>query len=128
MLVLALAIVLAPLAWLVIGRMQRGEPALRGGRRWVMVGLGVVLMLRVALAAPLPLRVALCLGALGAAAVWLRRHGNGGGGPGDDDDRPVDPGPDPDAGEPLTAPHERLDPDAFDRARADWEQALKKHD
>jgi hypothetical protein len=74
-----------------------------------------VLALRVTLVAPLPLKAAICLLALGALLVWLRRRGQGGDGPGDDGrDPPVDPGPDPGS--------EDLDLDGFDRARAAWEQ------
>lgn len=129
MLVLALAIVLAPLAWLVIRRMQHADPAARGGiLRWAIACLGAVLALRVALAAPVLARVALGLLALGALAVWLHRRGHGGDGPGDDGrDPPLDPGPDPRPGHRALPRPERLDPEAFDRARAEWEHALKKH-
>jgi len=129
MLVVALVIVLAPLAWLAIKRMQHADPAARrAGLRWVIAGLGAALALRVGLAAPVMLRVALCLLAIGALAVWLRRRGQGGEGPGDDGrDSPVDPGPDPHSGRRAAPPPERLDPEAFDRARGEWEHTLEKH-
>ncbi len=128
MLIVALAIVLAPLAWLVIERMQHADPAARGTRlRWVAACLGAALALRVGLAAPVLLRVALCLLALCTLALWLRGHGQGGDGPGDDGrDPPVDPSPDPRPGHRAAHP-ERLDPEAFDRARAEWAHALKKN-
>ena len=43
-------------------------------------------------------------------------------------DVPVDPEPDPGEGQRAPRPRERLDPDAFDRARAEWEQPLKSSD
>jgi len=129
MLLVALAIVLAPLAWLVIKRMQHVDPAARGtGLRWVIACLGAALAMRVGLAAPVLLRVALCLLAIAALAVWLRRRGQGGDGPGDDNrDPPEDPDPDPRRGQRFAPRPERLDPEAFDHARAGWERALEKH-
>lgn len=127
MLIVALAIVLAPLAWLVIKRMQLADPATRGRRLgWVIACLAAALALRAGLAAPVLLRVALGLLAIGALAVWLRRRGQGGDGPGDDGrDPPLDPDPGP--GHRAAPPPERLESEAFDRARAGWEHALKKH-
>lgn len=129
MLFAALAIVLALLAWLVIKRMQHADPAVRDALlRGVAACLVAAVALRVVLTAPVLLRVALCLLALGTLAVWLRRRGQGGGGPGDDGrDPPVDPSPDPRPGHRAPPHPERLDPEAFDRARAEWEQARKKH-
>lgn len=128
MLILALAILVAPFVWLVIKRMQHADPAARGTPlRWVMACLGAVVALRVALAAPVLLRVALGLFAIGALVVWLRRRGQGGEGPGDDNrDPPEDPDPDPRPGGRALPRPERLDPEAFDRARAGWEHALEK--
>jgi hypothetical protein len=126
MLIVALAIVVIPLGWLANRRMQRVDPAERGALlgRWIIACLGVGLALRVGLAAPLPLRVALLVLAIGAFAIWLRRRGHGGGG---DDGRgsPDDPDLGPRPGHRV--PPERLDPDAFDRARAEWEDAARKH-
>ncbi len=121
MLIAALVIVLAPLAWFAIKRMQHADPVASGLRvRRVIVGIGVLLAVRVGLAAPPVMKAALILLAIGALAVWLRRRGQGGGGHGGDGrDDPPEPGPDPSP--------ERLDPEAFDRARADWEHALHKH-
>ncbi|HEV7805874.1 MAG TPA: hypothetical protein VGO80_08650 [Solirubrobacteraceae bacterium] len=129
MLIVAFAILLAPLAWLVIKRMQHTDPAARGLLiRWVIACLGAALALRVGLAAPVPLRIALGLLAIGALAVWLRGRGHGGDGPGDDGrDSPVEPGPDPGCGQRAAPNPERLDREAFDRARAEWEHALQKH-
>ena len=125
MLIVALVIVLAPLAWLVIKRTQHVDPATRW--RWVITCLGAALALRAGFAAPLPLRVALVLLAIGALVIWLRRRGQGGDGPDDDGrDPPVDPGPEPRPGRAEPRP-EHLDPEAFDRARAEWEHALKRH-
>jgi hypothetical protein len=126
MLIVALAIVVIPLGWLASKRMQRVDPAERGALlgRWIIVSLGVGLALRVGLAAPLPLRVALSFIAVCAFAIWLRRRGHGGGGGDDGRGSPDDPDPGPRPGH--RDPLERLDPDAFDRARAEWEQAAHR--
>jgi len=120
MLVVALALVLGPLAWLVAKRMRDADPAAGATvLRWVGACVLAALVLRVTLVAPLPLKAAICVLAIAALVVWLRRRGQGGDGPDDGGrDAPVDPGPDPRP--------ERLDPDAFDRARAEWERALKR--
>jgi hypothetical protein len=124
MLIAALVIVLAPVVWLAIKRMQHADPAAHGGGlRWVFAGLGAALALRVALSAPVALRVALVVLAFAALGVWLRRRGQGGG-PGDDGpDLPFDPGPDPRPGHRAALRPERLDPEELDRARAEWEHA-----
>ena len=128
MLILALAIVLAPLAWLLVKRTQHADPATRARQwRWLGACLGTALALRVALVAPLALRIAICVFAVAAFAVWLRRRGQGGDGPGGGGhDEPVDPGPDPSPDHVVDRPLERLDPVAFDRARAGWEHDVKK--
>ncbi len=128
MLIVALAIVLAPLAWLVIKRLRSADPAARGtGLRWVMVSVGAALALRVGLTAPILLRVALGLLAVAALVIWLRKRGHGDDGRGDDGrDAPDDPGPEPRPDHAVPRP-DRLDPEQFDRARAAWEDALKKH-
>jgi hypothetical protein len=120
MLIAALALVLAPLAWLVAKRMRHADPASTAAVLRLVIGVvAAALVLRVTLAAPLPLKAAICLLAIAAFLVWLRRRGEGGDGPGDDGrDSPVDPGPAPRP--------EHLDPDEFDRARAAWEQTLRK--
>jgi len=57
MLLVALAIVLAPLAWLVIKRMQHADEPARGGRfGWVIACLGAALALRAGLALDEPAR------------------------------------------------------------------------
>jgi hypothetical protein len=121
-----LAIVLAALAWFVMARMRHAEPVPRDRLvRWAMTGVAAALALRVAVAAPLALRVALGLLAAGALAVWLRRRGHGGDGPDDGHDPPVDPDPDPGPGARAVPRPERLDPEAFDRVRAEWEHASR---
>jgi hypothetical protein len=129
MLILALVLVLAPFAWLAARRMRQADPAARGNPvRWLAACLGAALAVRVGAAAPVPLRIALALFAIGALAIWLRRRGHGGDGPdGDGRDPPLDPGPDPGPGDRAAPPREHLDPAEFDRARAEWEHALKKH-
>ena len=128
MLILVIALVLAPLAWLAIRRRQRGGPADYGASwRWVLAAFVAALVLRIALSAPLALRIALPLLVIGALVVWLRRRGHGGGGGDDGHDPPVGPDPDPGPGQRAVPPTERLDPEAFDRARAEWEHAMKPH-
>jgi hypothetical protein len=59
---------------------------------------------------------------LASLAIWLRLRPPGDDGRGDDRPDPPDeprPDPGPDRGD-------ALDPDAFDRARAQWEQELKR--
>ena len=119
--ILVLAIVAGLLGWFAMKRLRRAGVEVHGGRLlWVI--MGAALALRVGLAAPVALRVALVVVAIAALAVWLHRRGHGGDGPDDGHDPPVDPEPDPGHGERV----ERLDPEAFDRARADWEHELKK--
>jgi hypothetical protein len=119
MLILGLLIILAPLGWMAYKRMQQADPA--AGRRLsrlALVCIGAALAVRVAMAAPGLLRVAILALGIGAFALWLLRRGHGGDGPDDGHDPPVDPGPDPSG--------ERLDPEAFDRARDDWEHTLRR--
>ena len=128
MLIAVVAIIGGLVAWLVMKRVQRGDPALsRAGWRWVIACLGAAIAVRASMAGPVLLRVALGLLAIAALVVWLRRRGGGGWGD-DGRDPPVDPEPDPGEGQRAPRPRERLDPDAFDRARAEWEQPLKSAD
>jgi hypothetical protein len=70
MLIVALAVVLTALAWLVIKRMQHADPAARGARFLCVIAcLGAALALRVGLAAPVLLRVALYLLATSALEI-----------------------------------------------------------
>lgn len=79
--------------------------------------------------------IALRAGPLGAAVfatvavtlgIWwaLRGRGDDPGDDGPDPPDPPDPGPGP--GKRAALPAEVLDPDAFDRARAEWERELPK--
>ncbi|MEA2190472.1 MAG: hypothetical protein QOI73_593 [Solirubrobacteraceae bacterium] len=127
MLIVALAILLIPLAWLAIKRAQHADPAAAGRlRRMVFACLAAALALRVVMVAPIPMRIALCALAIGALAIWLRRRGHGGDGPDDGRDPPVDPGPDPRLDQRAEPRPGSLDEDAFDRARGDWEHELKR--
>ena len=109
MLVVALLLLLAPLAWLASERLRHAGPAARAAvLRRVTAGVAAVLLLP-------PIPVGVC-GPPGGGGP--RGAGGGGAGPGQAArDPPVDPGPDPRP--------EQLDPDAFDRARAEWERTLK---
>jgi hypothetical protein len=121
MLVLALALVFVPLAWLLAKRARRAEPAVR---RALVAGAILCVAAAVAVRAG-PVGVGLFLLAVVWLAVWLRSHGSGGEGPGDDGREPPE-GPEPDPGPRATLRPESLDDDAFDRARAQWEQELPK--
>jgi hypothetical protein len=119
MLILALGIVAMSLVWLFAKRTRPVNPFIR------RAGLGFAIA---CLCAALAVRVGPTLGLLLLAvawlAVWLRLRGRGDDGPGDDGPDPPDepvPDPDPDPGH-----LEALDQEAFDRARAEWEQDLPK--
>ena len=65
--------------------------------------------------------------AAGSFLLWVSMGGFGWGRGGDDGpDPPPDPDPDPGDGERADLPAKRLDPDAFDRARAEWEREAPK--
>ena len=120
MLILALAILVVALVWLFATRAKPVDPVVR------RVGLGFAI---VCVAGALALRVGLAVGlvviVVSALVAWLRLRGTGGDDGGDDGpDPPDDPGPDPGHGNGVR--HDRLDPDAFDRARAQWENELPK--
>ena len=62
-----------------------------------------------------------------AFGIWLGLRGRGGDDRGDDGpDVPDPPDPDPGPGQRADLPPEVLDPEAFDRARAEWERELPK--
>ena len=61
-----------------------------------------------------------------ALGVWLGLRGRGDDRGDDGPDVPDPPDPDPGPGERADLPPEVLDPEAFDRARAEWEQELPK--
>jgi hypothetical protein len=114
MLAIVLAIVFIPLVWLLMTRSAPIHPVVRRvGVGLVVAGVGAVLAIRSPPAA-------LAFLAIVGLVVWLRMRGRGGDDPGDDG-----PGP-PDDPDPSPDPGQRLDPDAFDRARARWEQELRE--
>jgi hypothetical protein len=121
MLILALGIVAISLMVLFAKREQPVGPVVR----WVggavgIVGLGLLVTTRAG-----PLMGLLVVG-VGSVVLWLST-GGGGDGPGDDDsDPPPVPDPDPGPGERADVPAGRLDREAFDRARAEWERELPK--
>jgi hypothetical protein len=114
MLMVALAIVVVPLAWLLLTRTKPIDPVVRRvGVACLVACVAAVLAVRSG-----PAAIAFVAGV--ALVVWLRLRGRGGDDPGDDGrDPPDDPDPDP-------GPGQRLDPDAFDLARARWEQELRE--
>ena len=123
MLVLALGIVSVSLIWwLFVKREKPVGPVVRwlGGAAGIVV-LGLVATLR---AGPL---VGLAVVAVGSFLLWVSMGGAGGDGPGGDGpDPPPEPDPDPGPGVRADLPAKALDPDAFDRARAEWEREAPK--
>lgn len=123
MLILALGIVAMSLMVLLAKREQPVGPVVR----WVGGAVGIVCLglLVTTRAGPL---AGLTVVGVGSVVLWLSMGGGGGGdGPGDDDPDPP-PVPDPDAGpgERADVPAGRLDREAFDRTRAEWERELPK--
>ena len=111
MLFLALALVVAPLAWLAL---RHADPTVRRAAVGCAIACGLV---AVALRAG-PVPTGLLLAAL---MFWLLSRGSGGDWRDDDDrDPPAGPGPGP-GGHAKPRP-EVLDPEALDRARAEWER------
>jgi hypothetical protein len=122
MLILALAIVLGSLTWLVVKRTGDVDPVVRRAAIACAIAcVGVAIALRAGLAP------GLFIVAVALIAVWLRaRRADGGDGPGDDGpDPPDEPEPDP-APRAGLRPESSLDEDALDQARAEWERELPK--
>ena len=114
MLAVVLAIVFIPLVWLLVTRSAPVDPAIRR----TAVGLVIVCVSAVLAVRSPPAALAFLV--VVGLVVWLRMRGRGGDDPGDDGrDPPDDPDPSPDPGQ-------HLDPDAFDRAREQWEQELRE--
>ncbi len=108
--------------WLFVKREKPVGPVVRwvGGAAGIVV-LGLVATLR---AGPL---VGLAVVAVGSLLLWLTMFGTGGDGPDDGGpDPPPKPDPDPGHGARPELPARLLDPEAFDRARAEWERELPK--
>ena len=123
MLVLALGVVSMTLIWwFFVKREEPVGPVVRwvGGSAAIVL-LGLLATLRGGLLA------GLLVVAAGSLVLWLSMGGRGGGGGGDDGpDPPPEPDPDPSSGKRADLPRERLDQDAFDKARAEWERELPK--
>jgi hypothetical protein len=115
---LVLAIVLVSLGWLLLGRAQRKDPAIRRvGAAFAILFVAGALALRAG-----PAGFGLLFLALVSLAVWFRTNRGGDDGPGDDGrEPPDDAGPDPGPQAGL-----RLDQDELDRARREWERELPK--
>jgi hypothetical protein len=114
MLAIVLAIVVIPVLWLFMTRSAPVEPVVR------RVGVGFLIACAGAVLAVRSPAAAVAFFVVVGLVVWLRMRGRGGDDPGDDGpDPPDDPDPSPDPGQ-------RLDPDAFDRAREQWEQELRE--
>jgi hypothetical protein len=124
MLILALGTAAVTLIWWLF--VKREEP-IGTVVRWVGGSVGIVLLGLLATLRGGPL-TGLFVVVVGSLALWLSMGGmGGGGGPGDDGpDPPPEPDPDPSPGKRADLPRERLDTDAFDRARSEWERELPK--
>ncbi len=120
MLILALAFLVVVLVWLFATRARPVDPIVR------RVGIGFVI---VCVAGALALRVGLVVGlvviVVAALVAWLRLRGTGGDDGGDDGPDPP-PEPDPDPGHDEGLHPDRMDSDAFDRARAKWDNELPR--
>lgn len=124
MLILALAVVAVILIWMFSKRLEGAEPVVRWAAVvWAFSCAGAALALRAGQVLTGLLLVAVSFASL---AILLRWRGGGDDGPGDGGREPDTPDPDPGLGRPVPPPVERLDRDAFDRARAEWEQELPK--
>jgi len=122
MLVLVLGIASVTVIWLLFVKREKPVgPVVRwtGGAAGI-VFVGIVATLRAGLLA------GLLVVAAGSVLLWLSMGGFGGGGGGDGPDPPPEPDPDPGPGERADLPAKLLDPEAFDRARAEWERELPK--
>ncbi len=123
MLVLALAIAVMSMVWYFAVRKPRVDPAIRrAGVACAIFCVAVAVALRAG-----PVAGVLLVVTVASLVLWLRMRGRGGDDPGDDGrDPPSGPEPDPGPdGDDALRP-ELLDPDAFDRARAEWERELPK--
>lgn len=123
MFILGLGVVAMTLIWMLSKRIEGAEPVVRrSAGMWALLCVGAALALR---AGQLLIGLVLVSVAFASLAVWLRGRG-GDDGPGDDgrDSDPPDRGPG--GGRQGRLPVEQLDGEAFDRARAEWEQELHK--
>lgn len=118
--ILALAVV-ALVAWLVVRRGRPIHPSLRVAGAACVVVAAAVVALRAG-----PLGTAVAVTAAVTLGLWLRHRGRDDDG-GDDGPDPTDP-VDPQAGPGSRAklPAEVIDPEAFDRARAEWDRELQR--
>ena len=119
--ILALAFV-ALLVWLVVKQGRPVHPAVRTAGLMFLIACAAGVAFRTGPRGILVFAIALL-----AFGVWLGLRGRGGDDRGDDGPDVPDPrDPDPGPGQRADLPPEVLDPDAFDRARADWERELPK--
>lgn len=123
MLVLVLGILAASLIWwLFVKREKPVGPVVR----WALGATGIVVLGLMATLRAGPL-AGLLVVAVGSIVLWLAMFGTGDDGPGGGGpDPPPEPDPDPGHGERPDLPVKLLDPDEFDRARAEWEHELPK--
>ncbi len=109
--------------WMLAKRMEGAEPVVRRSAvMWTLLCVGAALALR---AGQLLIALVLVSVAFASLVVWLRGR-DGDDGPGDDGRDPDPPDPGPGGGRQARLPVEQLDGEAFDRARAEWEQELHK--
>jgi hypothetical protein len=118
--ILALAL-LALLVWFVVKRGQV-HPIVRSAGLVILIAFVAGIAIR---SGPRGI-IAFTVAAV-AFGIWLGLRGRGGDDRGDDGpDMPDPPDPDPGPGQRADLPPEVLDPEAFDRARAEWERELPK--
>ena len=118
--ILALAL-LALLVYLVVKR-GRVHPVVRVGSLVLLLAFCAGIAIRSG-----PRGILAFVIAVIAFGIWLGLRGRGGDDRGDDGpDMPDPPDPDPGPGQRADLPREVLDPEAFDRARAEWERELPK--
>jgi len=121
MLILALAIFTLAV-WLFVKRGRPVHPAARAAGLAFLIVCAAVVALRAG-----PVGTAVFATAAVLLGVWLSLRGRGGDDHRDDrPDAPDPPDPDPGSGERAELLGGVLDPEAFDRARGEWERELPK--
>ncbi len=121
MLILALAVVTL-VVWLLVKRGRPVPPFVRAAALGFVIACAAAVALRAG-----PVGTAVFATAAVTLGVWLGQRGRGGDDDGDDGPDPPDANdPNPGAGQRAEPPTDVLNPQAFDRARAEWDLELPK--